>query len=724
MSKKIFGFYDGPVKAWEDSSASDSSDDDDDDNLDSPAPKKSTDSKIETTNKDKSTILIDSDSDDDEEAKIREMDARKKAAEEKISQLLGEIDTTTTNSSSSSSSSKSNNNNGNTNTASTSRRGRPIKAAKTNNSDSVVNLNSDEDNNNTVDNDPKNSDDDDEFLKDHHLSAKLKQLEELRMKADAELNSSASSVPTSRRNIKRKAIELTAVRTSAEREHDEKNFFSQYLKQFDNIAPVEIDKVNSDNNTISGQSSSAIAIDVSSSDTNTNSNFGSSTADVSNNDMGNNVNIKTRLNGKHEWRWNIKKDDKLKKLRDKYCEIYSVTLNQVSIEFDGVAIGDNDTPEGLDMEDDDLIDCSIHKDLYNVSVASAEAVKSGKTVPPPPSPVHMNGINIKTRLNGKHEWRWNIKKDDKLKKLRDKYCEIYSVTLNQVSIEFDGVAIGDNDTPEGLDMEDDDLIDCSIHKDLYNGAIVAAEEFKSGKRKLTPVGSAVPPPIQNAVSSNKSKTTTSRGIPPGPTPSSASSSNAPRPTQETNIDPNDTCHLKIEFIFGSNPQVFEVKIKNEFVLSTVLERVLQSPNLKGKFINNQLVPSDNCCIWLGSSVISNINQSVTSLKQHQPYFSGQVYVIPTSTMNTKIPELLGFGTKVPVLLVDHGSSHRIGVCFINPKAKTLSALFSQAKIQLSVSHPRGFNLFNTSDPTRPLRQSFTIMGNFTSKMPVIIVKHK
>ena len=720
MSKKIFGFYEGPVKAWQDSSDSDSSGDDD--NLNSPDAKSTIKEDNTTNNNDKKNRISfdsdDSDSDDDGiDINNSEIEARKKAAEEKLAQLLGESITTTSppppSSSSSSKSNKNNNNKTNTNTATTGRIGRRRKVARTNNNDSVINLNSDEDDNND-DHDSNNSDedDDDDDLENNPLSAKLKQLEELRRKADTQVVSYAAS--TSRNNVKRKAIEITAVKSSAERANEEKNFIGQYLKQFDGVAAVEIDKsdVNNAYNMSSAQasSSSAIVVDVD----HVNGNAESSTGGRANSDTSNNVNIKTRLNGHHEWRWNIKKDDKLKKLRDKFCEIYGVSMHQVNIEFDGEEIGDNDTPEGLDMEDDDLIDCSVAKELYDCAIASAESVKSGTTVPPPalpaPEPVITNGINLKTRLNGQHEWRWNIKKEDKLKKLRDKYCEIYNVNIHQVVIEFDGEEIGDNDTPEGLDMEDDDLIDCKIPKHLYNDAVSAAEGVKSGKRKLAPVANTAP-------SSTKTKSVTTTKTVTSPSSSSSSSSRTasvpmhmsmPMP----NVDPNDTCHLKIEFIFG-NPEVFEVKVKNEFVLGTILSRVLQSPNLTGKFSNNQLLPNQNCCVWIGNCVISDINQSVTSLKRQIPHFNGYVYIIPTT----------GFGTKTPVLLIDHSSNLRTSICLINPRAKTLSGLFSQAKTKLSSSYPSGFNLFASNNSTRPLRQSYDIANNFNTNVPVIIVKN-
>ena len=108
-------------------------------------------------------------------------------------------------------------------------------------------------------------------------------------------------------------------------------------------------------------------------------------------------------------------------------------------------------------------------------------------------------VRIKTRLNGVHEKKFQILETDTLGKLRQELSRIYGVDFSKIKMESE-YPITDDQTPEELEMADEDIIDVTIPKDLYASAIINFEKVSLLKPKAIedkskqPVKSAVPTP--------------------------------------------------------------------------------------------------------------------------------------------------------------------------------------------------------------------------------------
>jgi len=57
---------------------------------------------------------------------------------------------------------------------------------------------------------------------------------------------------------------------------------------------------------------------------------------------------------------------------------------------------------------------------------------------------------------------FKIKKKTQLKKLMEAYCARQSLQMDQIRFLFDGNRLRDTQTPDELDMEDDDVIDAML----------------------------------------------------------------------------------------------------------------------------------------------------------------------------------------------------------------------------------------------------------------------
>jgi len=79
----------------------------------------------------------------------------------------------------------------------------------------------------------------------------------------------------------------------------------------------------------------------------------------------------------------------------------------------------------------------------------------------PAGPVH---IQLRVRNTQGGEVQFKIKKSSALKKLMEHYCNRVGVRQTEVRFMVDGERIQATDTPDGLGLEDDDLIDVSVEQ--------------------------------------------------------------------------------------------------------------------------------------------------------------------------------------------------------------------------------------------------------------------
>ncbi|XP_031575175.1 small ubiquitin-related modifier 3-like [Actinia tenebrosa] len=81
---------------------------------------------------------------------------------------------------------------------------------------------------------------------------------------------------------------------------------------------------------------------------------------------------------------------------------------------------------------------------------------SGDSKPPSTSTEH---INLKVGGQDGAVVHFKIKKKTPLRKLMNAYCDRQGLVKGQLRFQFDGNPINDDDTPETLEMEEDDCID-------------------------------------------------------------------------------------------------------------------------------------------------------------------------------------------------------------------------------------------------------------------------
>ena len=89
---------------------------------------------------------------------------------------------------------------------------------------------------------------------------------------------------------------------------------------------------------------------------------------------------------------------------------------------------------------------------------------------------------------------FKIKRHTKLKKLMEAYCLRQGLVLAQVRFLFDGARLRDTQTPDELDMEDDDVIDAMPSATVIAPQAGAAGNSAASRRESAAVAAEAPPP--------------------------------------------------------------------------------------------------------------------------------------------------------------------------------------------------------------------------------------
>ncbi|QDS67924.1 hypothetical protein FKW77_008622 [Venturia effusa] len=91
--------------------------------------------------------------------------------------------------------------------------------------------------------------------------------------------------------------------------------------------------------------------------------------------------------------------------------------------------------------------------------AEQHATLPARTVNATPPPTAISAVAVTVRDSHGSEVTFKIKKHTRLNKLMDAFCERQGKTPAQVRFFFDGTRITGDDTPESLDMENEESID-------------------------------------------------------------------------------------------------------------------------------------------------------------------------------------------------------------------------------------------------------------------------
>ena len=157
--------------------------------------------------------------------------------------------------------------------------------------------------------------------------------------------------------------------------------------------------------------------------------------------------IKIKNQQHEELDFKIKTTTKLSKVFENYCTRRQIDHHSVRFFLDNIRIQDDDTAERLEMEDGDEIQCHLEQ-LGGDSTPAAEGEPEAKP----------EQLNVKVVDQDGNDLYFKIKKHTVLKKVMDAYCERQGKTRGVVRFLFEGHRIQDNDTPDALDMEDNDMI--------------------------------------------------------------------------------------------------------------------------------------------------------------------------------------------------------------------------------------------------------------------------
>mmetsp|Transcript_6289 Transcript_6289/g.8757 ORF Transcript_6289/g.8757 Transcript_6289/m.8757 type:complete len:97 (-) Transcript_6289:191-481(-) len=75
-----------------------------------------------------------------------------------------------------------------------------------------------------------------------------------------------------------------------------------------------------------------------------------------------------------------------------------------------------------------------------------------------------NTINLRVVSQDGNEVYFKIKKHTQLKKLMDAYCQRQAIESNSIRFLYDGQRLQPEQTPQDLEMEDNDIIDAVLQQ--------------------------------------------------------------------------------------------------------------------------------------------------------------------------------------------------------------------------------------------------------------------
>eukprot|EP00295_Goniomonas_pacifica_P046830 CAMPEP_0175901564 /NCGR_PEP_ID=MMETSP0108-20121206/2934_1 /TAXON_ID=195067 ORGANISM="Goniomonas pacifica, Strain CCMP1869" /NCGR_SAMPLE_ID=MMETSP0108 /ASSEMBLY_ACC=CAM_ASM_000204 /LENGTH=105 /DNA_ID=CAMNT_0017223165 /DNA_START=20 /DNA_END=337 /DNA_ORIENTATION=+ len=96
--------------------------------------------------------------------------------------------------------------------------------------------------------------------------------------------------------------------------------------------------------------------------------------------------------------------------------------------------------------------------------AAAPAAEGTQPVEPKPEPKSETHINLHVKGQDQNVVYFKIKRHTPFKKLMEAYCERLSLSMSNVIFLFDGNRLNATQTPNDLDMEDEDEIDACLHQ--------------------------------------------------------------------------------------------------------------------------------------------------------------------------------------------------------------------------------------------------------------------
>ncbi len=141
----------------------------------------------------------------------------------------------------------------------------------------------------------------------------------------------------------------------------------------------------------------------------------------------------------NEIHFRVKMSTRLGKLKNSYSERVGVPVSSLRFLFDGKRINDEETPEDLEMEQDNVIE--VHQEQTGGTDEETEHIK------------------LKVLGQDKSEIHFRVKMSTQMEKLKNIYSERVGEPLSSLRFFFDGTRINDEETPAALGLQQDDVIE-------------------------------------------------------------------------------------------------------------------------------------------------------------------------------------------------------------------------------------------------------------------------
>eukprot|EP01133_Synstelium_polycarpum_P012353 gene12353-14487_t len=312
--------------------------------------------------------------------------------------------------------------------------------------------------------------------------------------------------------------------------------------------------------------------------------------------------LSLKLVGEATTPMNFNLDTPLKNIVETFCLAKGLDPEGVQLKMFGLALDHHKTPRQADLYDQDQVDVTIKPvsaPILTQSYGSLPPLEELNSLPPPPSSTadDTNKVVLNVRYNN-IQYKFKISKTDAFEKLVSGLGKKVTLPPGKVIFKFDGQTLNQQSTPEDEDMEDDDLIDANIPKNVnvICGIPEIREEFVNLAKKknlvddqffaifgdmfiMSSVAGAVPVPVASSPSST--------------TPTSSSTASTPHPPQHqhqpqasnnTASVSSDGDNLNLSFCTGISNDFIKILASNEAIQ-------LQSLNLYYTNTNDQSLAS-------------------------------------------------------------------------------------------------------------------------------------
>eukprot|EP00947_MAST-08B_sp_MAST-8B-sp1_P001632 g1632.t1 len=175
---------------------------------------------------------------------------------------------------------------------------------------------------------------------------------------------------------------------------------------------------------------------------------------------GGTITIRVKASTGEETFFKVKKTTKMSKIFGAYANRQGVQLNSLKFMLDGERVNPEDTPKTLELEDQDQIDAFLEQ----VGGADAAAADGASADNKAGVKDEASTITIRVKASTGEETFFKVKNTTKMGKIMKAYATRLGVEQKSLRFLLDGDRIQEDDTPDGLDLEDQDQLDVVLEQ--------------------------------------------------------------------------------------------------------------------------------------------------------------------------------------------------------------------------------------------------------------------